>query len=249
MSLFSRSALAAAMVVLAVGCSKQPADAAEAAKADAKPGEAATAPALDKKKVSTMIAIDIAHTLEPIKDEIDVATLARVMQAQFDGKPTGMTDKEAEEIKAAFSAHMQEKMAREAAEQGAKNEAAGAAFLAANKGKPGVHETPSGLQYQILRAGAGARPTDTDTVRVIYKGTTLDGKEFDSTAQHGTPDDQFMLNQVIPGWTEGLKLMTVGSRYKLWIPAKLAYGQAAPPQIGPNQTLVFEVELLDIVKQ
>jgi FKBP-type peptidyl-prolyl cis-trans isomerase len=171
------------------------------------------------------------------------------MQAQFEGKPTGMTEKEAEEVKAAFSAHMQEKMAKQAAEQGAKNEAAGNAFLAANKNKPGVHTTASGLQYQVVRAGAGPTPLPTDTVRVIYKGTTLDGKEFDSTAQHGTPDDQFVLNQVIPGWTEGLALMPVGSKYTLWIPAKLAYGQAAPPQIGPNQTLVFDVELLEIVKQ
>jgi FKBP-type peptidyl-prolyl cis-trans isomerase len=110
-----------------------------------------------------------------------------------------------------------------------------------------IADSGSGLQYQVLRAGAGARPAATDTVRVHYRGTLLDGKQFDSSYDRGQPAE-FALNQVIPGWTEGLQLMTVGSKYKLWIPADKAYGPNGPPDIGPNQTLVFEVELLGIVK-
>jgi FKBP-type peptidyl-prolyl cis-trans isomerase FkpA len=248
MKVLIRSAILAAMVVGAVGCSKQPAAAAEeTAEKGADEGTAAAAkPGYDKKKVSTMIAMDIARTLEPIKGEIDVPTLAKAMQAAFDGKPTGLTEAEAEAVKQAFGAHMQEKMAKEAAEAAEKNKAKGATFLAANKDKPGVRSTPSGLQYEVLRAGAGATPQATDTVRVNYRGTLLDGKEFDSTAAHGGQPVEFALNQVIPGWSEGVALMPVNSKYKFWIPSNLGYGPNGQPPIGANATLVFEVELMGI---
>jgi FKBP-type peptidyl-prolyl cis-trans isomerase FkpA len=248
MKVLFRSAIFAAMTVAALGCSKQAASEDTAAKtAEVEPAKTGAA-TMDKKKVSTMIAMDIARTLEPIKGEIDVAVLSKAMQAAFDGKPTGLTEKEAEEVKQAFGAYMQEKMAKEAAEAGEKNKAKGAAFLAGNKDKPGVKTTDSGLQYSVVRPGPGASPVATDTVRVHYKGTLLDGKVFDSSYERGEPVE-FALNQVIPGWTEGLQKMQVGSKYKFWIRSDLAYGPAGPPTIGPNQTLVFEVELIDIVKQ
>ena len=107
--------------------------------------------------------------------------------------------------------------------------------------------TASGLQYQVLTEGKGAKPVLADGVKVHYKGSLLDGKVFDSSYERGEPA-VMPLQGVIPGWAEGLQLMPVGSKYKFWIPAKLAYGEQAPPMIGPNQLLTFEVELLDIVK-
>ncbi len=120
-------------------------------------------------------------------------------------------------------------------------------FLAANKSKDGVKVTDSGLQYKVVTLGKGAKPKVTDKVKVHYKGTLIDGTEFDSSYKRGTPAE-FPLGNVIKGWTEGLQLMPVGSKYEFYIPANLAYGQRAPQTIGPNQTLIFEVELLDIVK-
>jgi FKBP-type peptidyl-prolyl cis-trans isomerase len=126
------------------------------------------------------------------------------------------------------------------------NSEAGSAFLAENKGKPGVVTTDSGLQYLVLAAGTGPRPTPTDRVTVHYRGTLLDGTEFDSSHSRGEPAS-FPLDQVIPGWVEALQLMPVGSSYRLFIPAELAYGERGSGlMIGPQATLIFEVELLGI---
>ncbi len=123
---------------------------------------------------------------------------------------------------------------------------AGELFLEKNKAKPGVITLPDGLQYKILKEGQGERPADTDMVTVNYVGTLIDGTEFDSSYKRGQPAT-FPVNGVIPGWTEALKLMKVGSTWKLYIPAALAYGeQGAPPAIGPNQTLIFKVQLLSV---
>jgi FKBP-type peptidyl-prolyl cis-trans isomerase FkpA len=134
-------------------------------------------------------------------------------------------------------------------QQAKNNVSEGAAFLAANAKKPGVKTTPSGLQYQVVTEGKGPKPVASDTVRVHYKGALLDGKTFDSSYDRNQPV-VFSLEQVVPGWKEGIQLMPVGSKYKLWIPSKLGYGEAGTPggPIGPNATLVFDVELLEIVK-
>ncbi len=122
----------------------------------------------------------------------------------------------------------------------------GDAFLASNKVKPGVVTTPSGLQYKVIVAGTGPKPTANDTVTVHYAGTLINGTEFDSSYKRGQPAT-FAVNQVIPGWVEALQLMPVGSTWELYIPANLAYGQqGAPPAIGPNETLIFKVQLLGI---
>lgn len=127
------------------------------------------------------------------------------------------------------------------------NKAASEKFLAENKQKAGVTVTASGLQYEVLKAATGTTPKASDTVKVHYSGSLTNGEVFDSSRERGEPMS-FVLDQVIPGWTEGLQLMPVGSTYRFVIPASLAYGEDAPPVIGPNQTLVFEVELLDIEK-
>lgn len=128
------------------------------------------------------------------------------------------------------------------------NKQEGAAFLATNAKKPGVMTAASGLQYQVLTQGSGAKPSATDNVTVHYRGTTIDGKEFDSSYSRGAPAT-FPLNRVIAGWTEGLQLMPEGSKYRLFIPSNLAYGeQGAGPDIGPNATLIFDVELIKIEK-
>ncbi|MBW8312831.1 MAG: FKBP-type peptidyl-prolyl cis-trans isomerase [Rhizobium sp.] len=119
--------------------------------------------------------------------------------------------------------------------------------MAANKAKPGVQVTESGLQYRVERAGNGATPTASDVVRVHYKGTLLNGETFDSSYDRGEPAE-FGLGQVIPGWSEGVQLMKVGSKYTFWIPAELAYGEAGGGPIPANAMLTFEVELMEIVK-
>ncbi|OGT46896.1 MAG: hypothetical protein A3E83_09060 [Gammaproteobacteria bacterium RIFCSPHIGHO2_12_FULL_41_20] len=129
-----------------------------------------------------------------------------------------------------------------------KNQTMGAAFLAANKNKPGVVTLPDGLQYKVMVAGTGAQPTDSDVVTVHYAGKLVNGTEFDSSYKRGQPTT-FPVAGVIPGWTEALKLMKVGSTWELYIPASLAYGErGALPVIGPNETLIFKVELLSVQK-
>ncbi|MCX7097909.1 MAG: FKBP-type peptidyl-prolyl cis-trans isomerase [Methylococcales bacterium] len=126
------------------------------------------------------------------------------------------------------------------------NKTAGTTFLAENAKKPNIKTTATGLQYEILTPGTGsASPKATDTVTVHYKGTTIDGKEFDSSYSRGEPTS-FPLNRVIPGWTEGVQLMTVGAKYRFYIPANLAYGEQGAGPIAPNSALIFDVELLQI---
>lgn len=201
----------------------------------------------ERKQVSYMIGMDISRSLTPVKDQIDVDTLALAIRNSIEGKPSLLTDEQAQAVGKAFSEKMQAKQAAEKAAQASKNLKDGQDFLAANKTKPGVHTTESGLQYEVIRPGNGPKPAPTDVVRVHYKGTLLDGTTFDSSYDRGQPNE-FTLNQVIPGWTEGVGLMPVGSKYRLWIPANIAYGEAGQGPIGPNATLVFEVELLAIVK-
>lgn len=202
----------------------------------------------EKDKVSYMVGMDVARSLTPIQDELDPAVLAQAIQTVLTGGKPLMTDEEGEAVRAAFMQKLQQKQAAEQQAQAEKNLRESEAFLASNKNKPGVQTTASGLQYQVIRQGNGPKPAATDTVRVHYAGTLLDGTKFDSSYDRGQPA-QFALNQVIPGWTEGVQLMSVGAKYKFWIPGNLAYGdRGTPGPIGPNQTLVFEVELLEVVK-
>jgi FKBP-type peptidyl-prolyl cis-trans isomerase len=204
----------------------------------------------DKEQASYMIGMRMAKQLEPLKDDVSVDTIARAIKSSLAGEKLLMTEEQASQVEIAFGEKMRAKQIAEMMAKGRKNAEAGTKFLAENAKKPGVKTTASGLQYQVITEGKGAKPKESDVVSVQYKGTELDGKVFDSSYDRGEPA-MIPLAQVVPGWREGILLMPVGSKYKLWIPSKLGYGENPPPgaPFGPNATLAFEVELLDIVKQ
>ena len=203
-------------------------------------------PALGKDKVGYLVGSDVGRSLAPIKAEFDLSTMLQGARTALANGKSLLAETEATALREAFSKRMQAKMAAEASVAAGKNSAEGAAFLAKNKQVKGVFTTPSGLQYTILRQGTGPRPKPSDRVKVNYHGTLLNGSVFDSSYDRGQPTE-FALNQVIPGWTEGVGMMPVGGKYRFWIPSNLAYGEKGPPSIGPNATLVFDVELLQVV--
>lgn len=182
------------------------------------------------------------------KDEVDIDAnilLQGVKDALAGGKML-LTDQEAQASLAALQADLRKKQELKMQQLAETNKKEGEEFLAANKTKEGVVALPSGLQYKILQAGTGPKPLATDTVSVNYRGTLLNGTEFDSSYKRGQPAT-FPVGQIIKGWTEALQLMPVGSKWQLFIPPELAYGpRGAGRDIGPNSTLVFEVELLSI---
>lgn len=200
----------------------------------------------EKDRLSYSIGMNLGAGLKEQAIDVNSDMLLRgIKDAISDGKPL-MTD---EEIRASLSTLKSQLQAKQAAIQekaASENKAKGDKFLAENKTKEGVVALPSGLQYKILKAGTGAKPKATDTVTTHYKGTLLDGTQFDSSYDRNEPAT-FPVSGVIKGWTEALQLMPVGSKWQLFIPAELAYGERGAAQvIGPNETLIFEVELLSI---
>lgn len=205
--------------------------------------------AVDKSELSTpklkssyVIGVNIGKGMKQQGLDADFDMILKGMKDGAAGTPA-LTDEEMQQA----MMELQKEMQGKAAELGTKSKKEGEEFLAANKSKEGVKATPSGLQYKVLKEGKGPKPKATDTVKVHYRGTLLNGTEFDSSYKRGEPVE-FALDQVIKGWTEGLQLMPVGSKYEFWIPSQLAYGEPGNRGIPPNSTLVFEVELLDIVK-
>ena len=200
----------------------------------------------ERDKVSYSIGLDIGNTFKKQNMDINADALMSGLKDATSGAKAQMTDEEMKNTMAAYSKTMMEKQQAIAKEAGGKNAAAGEKFLAENKGKEGVKTTASGLQYKVLKEGNGPTPKETDTVETHYRGTLLDGTEFDSSYARNEPAT-FPVNRVIKGWTEALQMMKVGSKYELYIPANLAYGErGAGQEIGPNSTLKFEVELLGI---
>ena len=219
------------------------------AMAFAAPAFAQEKPDTEKEKISYVVGMQVGASLSQIKDEIDLEVVFDAIRGSLAGKEPLLSQEEAMAVQQAFAQKLQARRASEMQAAAETNKAEGEKFLAANKSKSGVKTTDSGLQYQVLKEGTGPKPAATDTVKVHYTGTLLDGTKFDSSVDRGEPA-QFALNAVIPGWTEALQLMPVGSKYRLWIPAELAYGdRGTPGPIGPNKTLTFDVELLEIVKQ
>ncbi|RLD09015.1 MAG: hypothetical protein DRI44_09360 [Chlamydiae bacterium] len=225
-----------------------------AAKEEAK----AAAPAKElsqMQKVSYCIGLDMGGNFKQMELDVDQALLAKGLKAGLtDAKPM-FTKEEIQKIMMQFQKEMMakqkvmmEKQKEKMAEQGKKNKAEGEKFLADNKKKPGVKTTPSGLQYIVIKEGKGDFPTDDDIVSVDYTGTLIDGTKFDSSYDRGQPAT-FPVKGVIKGWTEALKLMKPGSKLKLFIPSDLAYGErGAGKDIGPDATLIFDVELKEIKK-
>jgi FKBP-type peptidyl-prolyl cis-trans isomerase FklB len=203
-----------------------------------------------KQRVSYCIGANIASSLKRKElDELDLDSnaLAAGVADELAGK-TSLSEAEIRETLTQLQTEMQGKMEAKQKEQGDKNLKAGETFLAENGKKEGVKTLASGLQYKVLSSGKGKSPKSTDTVKVHYHGTLIDGTIFDSSVERKEPVT-FALNEVIPGWTEALQLMKEGDKWKLFIPSKLAYGpRAASEKIGPNSTLIFEVELLSIEK-
>ena len=221
----------------------------------AAPAFAEDQPALKdaKDKVSYSIGLDIGMTFQKQKMELNVDALAAGAKDGLSGKNPALTTEEVRQVMTQFSNEMREKAAaanKEASEKSAKdaekNTKEGEKFLAENKAKPGIKTTASGLQYKVDKEGNGTPPKETDTVVVNYRGTLIDGTEFDSSYKRGEPAT-FPVNRVIKGWTEALQLMKPGAKYHLYIPSNLAYGPGGTGgAIGPNATLIFEVELLSV---
>ena len=178
--------------------------------------------------------------------EVDWSLVAQGLKDAAAGTKTRLTEDEAKAVLAEVQTEVRKQQTEKAKEAADKNKTEGDAFLAANKTKEGVVTLPSGLQYKILKAGTGPKPTATDTVVCNYRGTLINGTEFDSSDKHGQAAT-FGVGQVIKGWTEALQLMPVGSKWQLFIPSSLAYQErGAGADIGPNATLIFDVELLSI---
>jgi FKBP-type peptidyl-prolyl cis-trans isomerase FklB len=201
-----------------------------------------------KGKVSYSIGLDIGRNMKRQTIEVDLDLMMRgVKDGLGNGKPA-ISDSVMQVTMAAWQKEMMAKMQDVQKKAGEKNKKEGDAFLAENKKKPGVVTLPSGLQYKILKEGTGRMPKAADTVITQYRGTLISGKEFDSSFKYGQPAT-FPCNQVIAGWTEALQKMKVGSKWQLFIPGSLGYGESGNgPDIGPNATLIFELELLDIKK-
>jgi FKBP-type peptidyl-prolyl cis-trans isomerase FklB len=197
-----------------------------------------------KSRVSYAIGLNIGHSFKAQDMDVDVDLVTRGIKDVTAGQPELMTEAEVKQTLTAFQQEMRAKMQQKRAEMGLKSKAEGEAFLAANKNQPGVTVLPDGLQYLVITNGSGAIPTASDTVTVNYKGTLIDGTEFDSSYKRGQPAS-FQVGGVIRGWTEALEKMTVGSKWKLFIPSNLAYGEQGQRGIPPNSVLIFEVELLD----
>ena len=197
-------------------------------------------------KISYVLGQEIGSSFKESPTEIDLELFMRGIKDSLNEQESLLEPNEANQIKQEFSRQVQESRTKKIAALSEKNQQAETAFMAENKNREGVVTTESGLQYRVLKKGDGSRPTRSDTVTVHYRGALLDGTEFDSSYERDQPAS-FQVAGVIAGWTEALQLMNVGSKFRLFIPSKLAYGKrGAGGKIGPNEMLIFDVELLEI---
>jgi FKBP-type peptidyl-prolyl cis-trans isomerase FklB len=217
-----------------------------------KTGTAAPVPLKSRKEkfsyaLGMNIGTNLGNTLKKQSVEVDWNLVSQGLKdSTTSGAKTRLTEKEAKDVLTEVQNEARKRQTEEAQKAAVKNKTEGEAFLAANKDKEGVVTLPSGLQYKILTTGTGPKPTASDSVKCNYRGTLINGTEFDSSYKKGQPVT-FGVGQVIKGWTEGLQLMPVGSKWQLFIPSSLAYGErGAGAEIGPNSTLIFEVELISI---
>jgi FKBP-type peptidyl-prolyl cis-trans isomerase FklB len=195
------------------------------------------------QKASYGIGLNIGKNIKEQFPEADITAMTRGLKDALSGAKPAIDSADLAIVMGVFEQEMTQKRSESIAATAGKNKKIGEAFLAANAKKEGVVTLPSGLQYKVIKEGTGPKPTAKDTVECNYRGTFIDGKEFDSSYKRGT-SAKFVLGQVIPGWIEGLQLMPVGSKYEFYIPANLAYGDPGGNGMPPSSTLIFEVELL-----
>jgi len=201
----------------------------------------------EMEKVSYIIGTQIARNFKTQEIEVNLDSLMMGLKDALEGKTLVLSQDEMKQVFTRFQQQMRAKQAAKQAKEAAENLAAGTAFLEANKAKEGVKVLPSGLQYKVVTEGTGNTPTADDKVKTHYRGTLIDGTEFDSSYKRNKPAE-FPVKGVIKGWTEALQLMKVGDKWELYIPANLAYGQRGRPNIPANSTLIFEIELLEVTK-
>ena len=200
----------------------------------------------DDEKRSYALGMDIGNSLQELPVELNVDMLAQGVRDTIEGNDTRLSQEELDSVMQGFVKDMEAAQQDQAQEQARSNQDKGEQFLAENKDKEGVETTDSGLQYKVLEEGDGPTPSKSDSVTVHYTGELIDGTVFDSSRERGEPVT-FPVDAVIPGWTEALQLMKEGAKYELYIPADLAYGErGAGAQIGPNETLIFDVELIEV---
>jgi len=240
-----KATLGLSVLVLFSACTPQ-----EKAPVEVKPKEIDLT--TEEAKLGYMIGTNMASQLDASQlfSQIDVDALTAAFKDKAAGKDSRMTNEEMAQTQAAFEQKLraeQEKIAEGNRLKGEENKTKGIEYLAQHATQEGVLKTDSGLQYEILREGKGDKPTADSTVKVHYSGKIIDGTEFDSSYERGSPTE-FPVAGVIPGFSEGLQLMKTGAKYRLTIPSDQAYGLQAPPKIGPNQVLIFEVELIEIIK-
>lgn len=202
---------------------------------------------VDMDKVSYAIGTQLGQNFKQQGVEIRVEHFIRGLKAALTGGKLELTQPEIQQLMTNFSMQLRAKQQEKRKAEATINITKGRAFLEANKKKEGVKVLPSGLQYKVLKKGTGKSPTAEDKVRTHYRGTLIDGTEFDSSIKRGKPAE-FAVKGVIKGWTEALQLMKEGSKWELYIPAALAYGERGNRNIPGNSTLIFEVELIEIVK-
>lgn len=196
----------------------------------------------EEKKISYIIGFQAGTQLKQQGFDIDMESLTKAIKDGLAGSHPLLSGEEASAVMQA----MQQKQMAKQEKQGSESTEAGKAFLAENKKKEGVIELENGLQYKIITAGKGKKPAESDTVSVNYRGTLIDGTEFDSSYKRGEPVE-FPVNRVIPGWTQILQMMEEGAKWQVYIPSELAYGErGAGANIGPNSTLIFDIELLKV---
>jgi FKBP-type peptidyl-prolyl cis-trans isomerase len=236
--MYSRLFAVMLLMLFVVGCSAEEAKSAPEQKLDT-----------PKNRISYTIGVNIGQDFKGQQMDVDTDLLLKGLKDSLEGKELQLTEEEMVAEIQAFQKEMQAKMVAEREASSGKNQAAGEAFLAENAKKEGVVVTESGLQYKVLEAGEGDSPAASDVVIVHYSGTLIDGTKFDSSYDRGQPAT-FPVGGVIPGWTEALQLMKPGAKYQLVIPSALAYGERGAGQdIGPNATLLFDVELVSVEKE
>lgn len=196
--------------------------------------------------MSYALGMDVGNNLSRLGVDLSADMIYQGLKDVFEAEGSKLTEAQVRTYMQAFQQEAMTAQQRQMEQKGQEAKARGEAFLAENAEKDSISVTESGLQYKVIRAGSGESPAATNTVKVHYEGRLLSGEIFDSSYQRGEPIE-FGLNRVIPGWTEGLQLMKPGAKYRLFIPSDLAYGlRGSPPKIGPNEALIFDVELLEV---